>query len=121
MIYPYKCRACGVKENRISTVAERNKQYCLCGYKLEQDYSSKTIWVDRTLLEYYDHQLGAYISGTSDRRIAEKKAGVSGCSFKDIMSMKPRKKVIDEKKIRKAVEKAVNDVENGKRADVITE
>jgi len=121
MIYAYKCKACGVREDRITTVAERDKQLCLCGHKLEQDYMRKRVVVDKTFEEYYDNQLGRYISSSSDRRRAEKEVGVYAISPNEVHSIKPRKKVIDEKKIRKCVEKAINDVDNGKRADGITE
>jgi hypothetical protein len=90
MIYAYKCLACGVKEDRITTVAERDKQLCLCGHKLEQDYTQKRVVVDKTFEEYYDNQLGVYISSSSDRRKAEKDAGVYAISPNEISSLRKR-------------------------------
>jgi hypothetical protein len=118
MIYAYKCNACGGREDRIATIDERDKQVCLCGHKLVQDYSRKNIITFNETLEYYDHQLGKYISGYSDRKKKEREAGVYAISSDELKSVKKRKPKIDEKKVRKSIEKAMNDLENGKRADV---
>jgi hypothetical protein len=118
MIYAYKCLACGVTEDRDVPIAECNTQLCQCGVKLEQDWANKTIQTIKGYVGYYDTQLGRYIESPYERQKAEKELGLYATSPNEVHSIKPKKKVIDERKIRKCVENAVNQIDNGKRADV---
>lgn len=106
--YAYICKDCGKEEVRFSLINNRDSQICSCGSVLRQDYSKKRINIDKTLIGYFDNQLNAYISSTSERRKIEKQRGVEGVSTKSLLDSTPKKrKTVDESKIRNAVGNAV--------------
>jgi putative FmdB family regulatory protein len=106
--YEYICNNCGKEDVKFSIIDNRDSQVCSCGSVLRQNYSKKRINIDKTLTGYYDNQLNAYISSTSERRKIEKQRGVEGVSTKSLLNSKPKKKKVDESKIREAVGNAVN-------------
>lgn len=105
--YDYICNNCGIEQSKYSDIINRNNQICSCGSVLRQNYSKKRINIDKTLTGYYDNQLNAHISSTSERRKIEKQRGVEGVSTKSLLNSKPKKKKVDESKIREAVGNAV--------------
>lgn len=105
--YPYICDSCGKEETKYSLIDNRDSQVCSCGTVLRQNYSKKNIEIDKTLLGYFDNQLNAHISSTSERRKVEKSRGVEGIPTKELLNIKPKRIKVNESKIREAVGNAV--------------
>jgi len=114
MRYAYRC-SCGNEEIRIVPLEERNNQICVCGKRLQQDWSKKNILVDQTL-GYYDPQLGKYIGSSSERRSEEQRAGVYALGKNESVFdvVKPKKRT-PSRQLKEAVGNALNAVSNGYR------
>jgi len=96
----------------------RNSQYCPeCSNKLEQDYSMKTILVDRTL-GYYDEGLGEYVESSSHKRQILKDKGLfettaGDTSYVTNKAETTKSKAEKKEKQRNVIKKAIFDTTNG--------
>lgn len=75
MLYAYKCPKCKTTEDRISSIAEMNKQVCLCGTKLVKDWSRVSFYSPKTI-EYYDPSLGVLVGNTHEQARLYDRAGI---------------------------------------------
>ena len=51
MIFPYKCKSCGIVEDRNIMSDFRDEQYCNCGAKLIRDFSRSNVAIPQTIFD----------------------------------------------------------------------